>query len=193
MLFLEAQSNVCFFSFPNKSLADYYYKSLLLEVGRVTAVFCKWIWLMQLYLTDTLLIFELLNIKPDFIKYLSIGSNKFLIYNEVFWALVIYSCWSVQLSSVTQSCPTLCNPMDCSTAGFPDLHQHPELAQTHDHQVSDAIKWSHPLSSPSPPAFNLSQHQGLFQWVSFLHQMAKVLEFQLQHQSFQWIFRIDFL
>jgi len=122
---------------------------------------------MQLYLTDTLLIFELLNIKPDFIMYLSIGSNKFLIYNEVFWALVIYSCWSVQLSSVTQTCPTLCNPMDCSTAAFPVLHQHPELAQTHDHQGSDAIQRSHPLSSPSPPAFNLSQRQGLFHSVFF--------------------------
>ena len=99
--------------------------------------------------------------------YLSIGSNKFLIYNEVFWALVIYSCWSVQLSSVTQTCPTLCNPMDCSTAAFPVLHQHPELAQTHDHQGSDAIQRSHPLSSPSPPAFNLSQRQGLFHSVSF--------------------------
>ena len=59
--------------------------------------------------------------------------------------------------------------------------------------VSDAIQPSHPLSSPSPPAFNLSQHQGLFSWVSSLHQIAKVLEFELQHQSFQWIFRVDFL
>jgi len=83
--------------------------------------------------------------------------------------------------------------MDCSTPGFPVLHQLPELAQTHIHRVSDAIQPSHPLSSPSPPAFNLSQHQGLFQWVSSLHQVAKVLEFQLWHESFQWIFRTDFL
>ena len=69
----------------------------------------------------------------------------------------------------------------------------PELAQIHVHQVGDAIQCSHPLSSPSPPAFNLSQHQYLFQWVSSLHQVAKVLEFQLQHHSFQWIFRTDFL
>ena len=69
----------------------------------------------------------------------------------------------------------------------------PDLTQTHGHQVSDAIQPSHPLSSPSPPAFNLSQHQGLFQWISSLNQVAKVLEFQLQHQSFQWIFRTDFL
>ena len=69
----------------------------------------------------------------------------------------------------------------------------PELAQTHVHWVSDAIQPSHPLSPPSPPALNLSQHQGLFQWVGFLQQVAKVLEFQLQHRSFQWLFRIDFL
>ena len=76
--------------------------------------------------------------------------------------------------------------MNCSMPGFPVRHQLPELAQTHVHRVSDTIQPSHPLSSPSPPTFNLSQHQGLFQWVSSLHQVAKVLEFQLQHQSFQW-------
>ena len=100
---------------------------------------------------------------------------------------------SVQFSSVTQSCLTLCDRMDCSTPGFPVYHQHLELTQTHVLQVSDAIQPSHPLSSPSPSAFNLSQHQGLFQWVSSSHQVAKVLEFQLQHQSYQWIFRTDFL
>ena len=83
--------------------------------------------------------------------------------------------------SVTQSCPTLCNPMDCSTLGFPVQHHLPELAQTHTHWVSDAIQPSHPLSCPSPSAFNLSQHQGLFQWVSSSNQVAKVFEFQLQH------------
>ena len=102
------------------------------------------------------------------------------------------SCISVQFSLVTQSCLTLCDSVDCSTSGFPVHHQVPELAQTHGHWVSDAIQPSHPLSSPSS-AFNLSQHQGLFQWVSSSHQMAKVLELQLQHQSFQWIFRTDFL
>ena len=81
--------------------------------------------------------------------------------------------------------------MNCSTPGFPVHHQLPELPLTHVHWVSDAIQPSHPLLSPSPPAFNLSEHQGLFQWVSSSHQMAKVLE--LQHQSFQWIFRTDFL
>ena len=83
--------------------------------------------------------------------------------------------------------------MDCSMPGFPGHHQLPGLAQTHGHQVSDAIQPSHPLASPSPPTFTLSQHQSLFQWVSSSHQVAKVLEFQLQHQSFQWIFRNDFL
>ena len=96
-------------------------------------------------------------------------------------------------SSVAQLCPTLWNPMDCSTAGFPVHHQLPGPAQTHVHWVSDAMKPSHPLLSSSLPTFNLSQHQSLFQWVSSSHQVAKVLEFQLQHQSFQWIFRTDFL
>ena len=82
------------------------------------------------------------------------------------------------VSSVTKSCLTLCDPMDCRTPGLPVHHQLPELTETYVHQVSDAIQPSHPLLSPSPPAFNLSQHQGLFQWVSSSHQVAKVLEFQ---------------
>ena len=89
------------------------------------------------------------------------------------------------VSSVAQSCLILCDPMDCSTLGFPVHRQLLELAQTHVHQVGDAIQPCHPLLSPSPPAFNLSQHQGLFQGVSSLHWVARVLEFQLQHQSFQ--------
>ena len=100
---------------------------------------------------------------------------------------------SVQFSSVAQLCLTLCDPMDCSTPGFPVHHQLLEIAQTHVHWIGDAIQPSHPLSSPSPLALNLSQHQGLFQWVSSSHQVAKVLGFQLQHQSFQWIFRADFV
>ena len=100
---------------------------------------------------------------------------------------------SVQFSSVAQSCPTLCDPMNHSTPGLPVHHQLPESTQTHVHWVSDTIQPSHPLSSPSPPALKLSQHQGLFKWVSSLHQVAKILEFQLQHQSFQRIFRTDFL
>ena len=100
---------------------------------------------------------------------------------------------SYQFSSVTQSCLTLCDPMDCSTPGFPVHHQLLELAQTLVHWVGDAIQPFSPLLSPFPPAFNLSQHQGLFQWVSSSHQVVKVLEFQLQHQPFQWIFRTGFL
>ena len=96
------------------------------------------------------------------------------------------------LSSV-QICPTLCDPVDYSTPGFPVHHQLPEFTQTHVHRVGNAIQPSHPPSSPSPPAFNLSQHQGLYQLVGSLHQVAKVLGFQLQHQSFQSTFRTDFL
>ena len=96
-----------------------------------------------------------------------------------------------QFSSIAQSCLPLCDPMDCSTPGFPVHHQLPELTQTHVHWIRDSIQWSHPFSSPSPPTFNLSQHHGLFQWVSPLHQVVKVLEFQLQHQFFQWTPRTD--
>ena len=88
------------------------------------------------------------------------------------------------------SCPTL---WDRRTAAFPVHHQLLESTHTHAHWVDDAIQPSHPLSSPSPPAFNLSQHQGLFQWVSSSHQVATVLELQLQHQAFQWIFSTGFL
>ena len=88
----------------------------------------------------------------------------------------------VQFSSLTQSCPILCDPMDNSTPDLPVHHQLPEFTQTHVLWVHDAIQLSHSLSSPSPPALNLSQHQALFQWVSSSHQVAKVLEFQLQHQ-----------
>ena len=91
---------------------------------------------------------------------------------------------TVQFSLVAQSCLTLCDPMNHSTPGLPVHHQLPEFTQTHVHRVGDAIQPSHPLSSPSPPALNLSQGQGLFQRVSSSHQVAKVLEFQLQHQSF---------
>ena len=97
-----------------------------------------------------------------------------------------------QLSSVAQSCPTLCDPMNRSTPGLPVHHQLPEFTQTHVHQVGDAIQPSH-LSSPSPPAPSPSQHQGLFQWVNSSHEVAKVLEFQLQYHSLQWTPRTDLL
>ena len=88
----------------------------------------------------------------------------------------------VQFSSVTQSSPTICDPMNHGMPGFSVHHQLPEFTQTHVHWVGDAIQPSHPLSSPSPPALNLSRHGGLFKWVSSFHQVAKIFEFQLQHQ-----------
>ena len=100
---------------------------------------------------------------------------------------------SVQFSSVAQSCLTLCDPMNCSTPGLPVHHQLPEFTQTHVHRISDAIQPPHPLSSPSPPAPNPSQHQSLFQRVNASHEVAKVLEFQLQHHSFQRNPRADLL
>ena len=106
---------------------------------------------------------------------------------------VLYSSVYIQFSSVAQSCPTLFDPMNRSTPGLPVHHQLPESTQTHVHRVNDAIQPSHPLLSPSPPALNLSQHQGLFKWVISSHQVAKVLECQLQHQSFQWTPRTDLL
>ena len=103
------------------------------------------------------------------------------------WDWRLYTCFSVK------SCLTLYDPTGCSMLGFSVLDYLPEFAQTHVHWVDNAIQQFHPLSPPFLSALNLSQHQDLFQWVSSLHQVAKVLELQLQHQSFQWIFRVDFL
>ena len=100
---------------------------------------------------------------------------------------------SVQFSSGAQSCLILCDPMNRSMPGLPVHHQLPEFTQTHVHWVGDAIQPSHPLSSPSPPALNPSQHQSLFQWVNSSHEVAKVLEFQPQPQSLQWTLRTDLL
>ena len=116
----------------------------------------------------------------------SLVCHYFISYN------IKYMCRIIQFNSVDHLCLTLCNHMDCSTPGFPVHHELAELAQTQVHQVDDATQLSHPLSFPSP-IFNLSQHRGLFQWVSSSHQVAKVVELQLQHQSFQWIFTTDFL
>ena len=132
-------------------------------------------------------------------KYLSSFMDSDILYFDFLWIspfpfhaqLWIFS--SPCCGSVTQSCLTLCDPMDCSTPGFPVLYHLPEFAQTHVYWVSDAIQPSHPLLPPSPPALNLSQHQSLFHWVSSSHQVAEVLELQPQHQSFQRIFRVDFL
>ena len=121
--------------------------------------------------------------------------NKFTHGELCLWShSCFYTCYnglSLWFSSVTWSCLTLGNPIDYSTPGFLVHYQLLQLAEIHAHRVGNAIQPSHPLSSPYPPAFNFSQHQGLYQWVSSLHQVAKVLE--LQHQSFQWIFRTDFL
>ena len=123
-----------------------------------------------------------------------VGSSRDIWVDKIFHYFVLsVSRISVHFSSVAQSCPTLCDPMNCSMPSLPVYHQLSEFTQTHVHWVSDAIQPSHPLSSPSPPTFNHSQHQGLFQWVSSSHQVAKVLEFQLQHQSFQWVFMNDFI
>ena len=93
--------------------------------------------------------------------------------------------------SVTLLCLTLCNPMDCSAPGLPVPHHFPEFAQVHVHFIGDAIQPSHSLTPSSPSAINLSQHQGLIQWVICAHEMTKILELQLQHQFNQWIFRVD--
>ena len=118
-----------------------------------------------------------------------------------FFMVLPFHCYSfvcllfplVQFSPAAQMCLTLCDPMNCSTPGLPVHHKLPEFTQTHAHRVGDAIQPSHPLSSPPPPAPNPSQHQGLFQWVNSSNEVAKVLEFQLQHQSFQWTPRTDLL
>ena len=105
-----------------------------------------------------------------------------LTFNRCHWQVPLWSAMNkyiLQIRSVAQSCPTLCNPMNRSTPGLPIHHQLPEFTQTHVHRVSDAIQSSHPLSSPSPPAPNPSQHQSLFQWVNSSHEVAKVLVFQL--------------
>ena len=120
-------------------------------------------------------------------------SSNFYVFLLAHYSLTIMVFFEIHFSPVTQSCPTLCDPKDCSTPGFRVHHQLSELTQTHVHWVSDAIQPPHSLSCPFPPAFNNSQHQSLFKWVSSLYHVAKLLEFQLQHQSFQWIFRVDFL
>ena len=120
----------------------------------------------------------------SFVRYRGSTQLDYIFLWSIFYNLILVTT-SVQFSSVTQSCPTLCDPMDCSTPGLPVHHQFPEFTQTHVHWVGDAIQPSQPLSSPSSPAPNPSQHQGLFKWVSSSHQEAKGLEFQLLHRSFQ--------
>ena len=117
-------------------------------------------------------------------------------HNPIFFFLFFFFFWStfllsVQFSSVALLCLTLCDPMNRSMPSLPVHHQFLGFTQTHVHQVGDAFQPSHPLLSPSPPVPSPSQHQGLFQWVNSSHEVAKVLEFQLQHQSFQWTPRTD--
>ena len=119
--------------------------------------------------------------------------HSLLLIKEIFTRWGTGKSFWLQFSSVARSCPTLCDPLDCSMPGLPVHHQLPELTQTHVHWVRDAIQPSHLLSFPSPPTFHLSQQQGFFQCVGSSHQVAKVLEFQLQLQFLQWIFRTDFL
>ena len=152
----------------------------------------------DLYFYPTTNTFHLYNLwtmvkmQTSLIKYLVMHTHHFTVSTSSLWLnfLPIYSETLVHFSSVAQSCLTLCDHMDCSMPGLPVHQQLLEVAQTHVHWVGDANQPSHPLPSP---AFNLSQLQGLFQGVSSSHQVAKVLVFQIQHQSFQWIFRTDFL
>ena len=116
------------------------------------------------------------NIDGEKLYFISLTSN---------WNIRDYAnTWFSSVQSLSRV--RLCDPMNRSTPGLPVHHQLPESTQTHVHWVGDAIQPSHPLSSPSPPALNLSQHQGLFKWLSSSYHAVKVLEFQLQHQSFQW-------
>ena len=125
----------------------------------------------------------------------NLGENNTLLLLLCFLNYVWKLKWkvSVQFSSVAQSCPILCNAMNCSTPGLPVHHQLPELTQMHVHRVGDVIQPSQPQSSPFPPVPNPSQHQSLFQWVNSSHEVAKVLEFQLQHHSFLRTPRADLL
>ena len=132
---------------------------------------------------------------PDFLFQIFFLSSPHLVHWLFLDQLSLPSIFhfSVQFSSVAQSCLTFCDPKNRGTPGLPVHHQLPEFIQTHAHRVSYAIQPYLPLLSPSPPTPNPSQHQGLFQWVSSSHEVAKVLEFQLQHQSFQWTPRTDLL
>ena len=145
---------------------------------------------LKIFIREDLKSISLIKISALLIEECIFTQEKYALFAFSFYHLRVVL---VHFSSVAQLCPTLLDPIDCSTPGFPVHHQLLELAQTHVRRVSDVIQPSHPLSSPFLPAFNLSQHQGLFQWVSSSHKVARVLELKLQHQSFQWIFRTDFL
>ena len=135
---------------------------------------CDEVLVFNYLLTENILLFTLLSHAAIFFY------NSLPLYNILSSSRLIST---IQFCSVAQLCLTLCDPMDCHMPDLPVHHELLELTQTHVHWVSDGIQPSHPLLSPSPPTFNHSQHQGLFRWVSSSHQVAKVLEFQLQHQS----------
>ena len=131
------------------------------------------------------------SIPKSVLKFFFCFTSLFFVYSERFPWLFHNSLLNYLSQLKFKFSPaTLCDPMDCSLSVH---HQLPEFTKTHVHWVHDAIQPSHPLSSPSPPTFNLSQQKGLFTWVSSSHQVAKVLEFHLQHQSFQWTPRTDLL
>ena len=184
-------SNNCFF-YPSSDLADLLSPCWSVQVPHILPCLCPsvagpgvWWFLPQLYAPHLSGLSHLVSSTRSLLSHLyTFSSSKF---NQD--SLLIPNC-CVQFSHSVVSDSLQSHRLQ--HAGLPVHHQLPELIQTHVHGVGEAIQPSHPLSSPSS-AFNLSQHQGLFQWVSSSHQVAKVLEFQLQHQFFQWIFRVDFL
>ena len=143
---------------------------------------------LKIFIREDLKSISLIKISALLIEECIFTQEKYALFAFSFYHLRVVL---VHFSSVAQLCLTLLDPIDCSTPGFPVHHQLLELAQTHVRRVSDVIQPSHPLSSPFLPAFNISQHEGLFKWVNSSHEVAKAFEFQLQHQSFQWIVRTN--
>ena len=172
-------------SLGNEELLDEGLESQRKERERVTTNISKSKWKFGVRVGN--------NLGPRVLKHSkNIKIKSFGLDKDQLWATKCF-IFMFSVSIQSRSYVQLCDPMDWSTPDFLFHHQLPELTQTHVHWVCDAIQPSHPLSSPSPPTFHLPQHQDLFYWVSSSHQVAKVLEFQLQHPSFQWIFRTDFL
>ena len=179
-------SHVCFLTFQSSSLEQEHSMVFLSLLKATPNISRTWFRPQDFSETcfSTLIHHQTTNLTP-----------KALMYSRCCWSfqvetkdgIISFECMcdkllqfsSVQFSSVAQSCPTLCNPMNRSTPGLPVHHQFPEFTQTHVHRVSDATQPSYPLSSPPPLAPNPSQHQSLFQWVNSSHEVAKVLEFQL--------------
>ena len=178
----------------------YEYSRISYFVRNILSEYLIFFGLQQFIMSLVLVFFVFICLK--FTKLIRSVDWCFSVYLAYFWPIFVniflsavftLSFWGFSQSVQSLSrVLTLCDPKDCGIPGFP-VHQLLELAQTHDHQVSDAIQPFHPLSSPSPPTFNLSQQESLFKWVNSLHQVAKVSEFQLQHQSLQWSPRTDLL